>query len=235
MDKQNLLGLLISYGYAMSLLIISEFLHRVFKIKQSITRKIVHISAGMWVFGILILFNSWQIGIIPFASFIMVNYLLYKYPLIHSLDRKNSSPGTVYFAISITILFALFWRPNEPTDQVTIALAGVMSMTWGDALAALIGEKFGQHKYQVGTSVRSWEGSAVMFFVTTMVIFLILLLIPGSLFSPLATPIDGWRAMLAAVISATFATLLEGISPRGTDNLSVPLITAIVVWLIIGR
>lgn len=41
MDKQNLLGLLISYGYAMSLLIISEFLHRVFKIKQSITRKIV--------------------------------------------------------------------------------------------------------------------------------------------------------------------------------------------------
>ncbi|WP_276613046.1 hypothetical protein [Cylindrospermopsis raciborskii] len=41
--------------------------------------------------------------------------------------------------------------------------------------------------------------------------------------------------MLAAVTSATFATLLEGISPRGTDNLSVPLITAIVVWLIIGR
>ncbi|MEA5551474.1 phosphatidate cytidylyltransferase [Anabaena cylindrica UHCC 0172] len=227
---QDLIGLFISYLYAISLLLFGEGLHRFFGVKQDITRKIIHIGGGMWVFAILLLFKNWQIGIIPFATFIGINYLLYRYRFISAMDREDSSPGTVYFAISITLLFALLWRPNGLIDNVPIAVAGAMSMTWGDALAALIGKRFGKHQYQVGNSIRSWEGSAVMFLVSTTVIFLVLWLLPGSLFSPLATLVSINRAILAAILSGACATLVEGISPSGTDNLSVPLATAALVW-----
>ncbi|BAY11872.1 diacylglycerol/polyprenol kinase family protein [Calothrix sp. NIES-2098] len=231
----DFIGLAASYGYAIALLLFGEALGRVFHVQPNLTRKIIHVGAGMWVFGILLLFHRWEIGIVPFATFIAVNYLLYRYRIVGAMDTEDSSPGTVYFAISVTLLFALLWRPSGPVDNVPIAVAGVMAMTWGDALAALVGRRFGQHKYQVGTSVRSWEGSVTMFLASTTAIFLVLLLLPDSLLSPLAIAYGVNKALLAAVVSGTLATLAEGVSPHGTDNLSVPLVTAAVVWILINN
>ncbi len=228
----DFIGLAISYIYATSLLVIGEGMRRLFGVKPDLTRKVIHIGAGMWVFGILLLFKHWEIGIIPFATFIGLNYLLYRYRIIGAMDTQDSSPGTVYFAISVTLLFGLLWRPGGPVDNAQIAVAGVMAMTWGDALAALIGRRFGQHKYQVGNSVRSWEGSAAMFVASTSVIFLVLLLLPGSSLSPLATPLGLERALLTAIVTSTFATFAEAVSPHGTDNLSVPLVAAAVLWVV---
>ena len=232
MTNNDFIGLAISYVYAISLLVIGEGLRRLFAVKPDLTRKVIHIGAGMWVFGVLLLFKHWEIGIIPFATFIGLNYLFYRYRIIGAMDTQDSSPGTVYFAISVTLLFGLLWRPDGPVDSAPIAVAGIMAMTWGDALAALIGKRFGQHKYQVGNSVRSWEGSAAMFVASTVVIFLVLLLLPGSLLSPLAKPFSLIWVLLTTVITATFATLAEAVSPHGTDNLSVPLVAAGVVWVV---
>ena len=101
-----------------------------------------------------------------------------------------------------------------------------MAMTWGDALAALIGQGFGRHRYLVGGSERSWEGSAAMFVVSAVAMFLVLLLLPGSSLSPLATPSGAGWTLLTALVSSGFATLAEAVSPHGTDNLSVPLVAA---------
>ncbi|NDJ24710.1 phosphatidate cytidylyltransferase [Nostoc sp. B(2019)] len=235
MTNNDFIGLVASYIYAFGLLIVGEGLRRLFDVQPDLTRKVIHIGAGMWVFGVLLLFNHWEIGIIPFATFIGLNYLFYRYRLVGAMDTEDSSPGTVYFAVSVTLLFGLLWRPDGPTDNAPIAVAGIMAMTWGDALAALIGRRFGQHKYQVGNSVRSWEGSAAMFVASTTAIFLVLLLLPGSSLSPLATPLGLGHAFLVALVSATFATLAEAVSPHGTDNLSVPLVAAGVAWIVIQR
>jgi phytol kinase len=235
MTNNDFIGLTASYVYAIALLLFGEVLGRLFHVQPNLTRKIIHVGAGMWVFGVLLLFNRWEIGIVPFASFIAVNYLLYRYRIVSAMDTEDSSPGTVYFAFSVTLLFALLWRPSGPLDSVPIAVAGIMAMTWGDALAALIGRRFGQHKYQVGNSVRSWEGSVAMFLASTTAIFLVLLLLPGSLLSPLAVSYGVNKALLAAVVSGALATLAEGVSPHGTDNLSVPLVTAGVVWVVINN
>jgi phytol kinase len=232
MTNHDLIGLAASYGYATSLLIIGEGLRRLFGVQPDLTRKVIHVGAGMWVFGVLSLFDTWEVGTIPFATFIGLNYLLYKYRVIGAMDTEDSSPGTVYFAMSVTLLFGLSWRPDGLIDRVPIAVAGVMAMTWGDALAALIGRRFGKHKYQVGNSVRSWEGSLAMFMASTTAIFLVLLLLPGSSLSPLGVSFGIDRILLAAVLSGALATLAEGISPHGTDNLSVPLVAAGVVWLV---
>jgi phytol kinase len=230
----NFIGLAISYLYAISLLLLGESLHKIFGVKQEITRKIIHVGGGMWVFGVIYFFNNWQVGIVPFATFIGVNYLLYRYRFIQAMDSQDSSPGTIYFAISITLLFALLWRPDGSVDNAPIAVAGTMAMTWGDALAALVGRRFGKHQYQIGNSVRSWEGSAVMLLASTTAVFLVLLFLPGSALAPLAIPVSLNRAIFLAISSCICATLAEAVSPHGTDNLSVPLVTSGVIWLLIS-
>ena len=231
MTNSDFIGLAISYAYATGLLVVSEALRRLFGLQPDLTRKLIHIGAGMWVFGVLRLFNRWESGILPFATFIVLNYLFYRYQIFSAMDDK-SSLGTVYFAISVTLLFGLLWRPVGPVDRAPIAVAGVMAMTWGDALAALIGKRIGQHRYQIGQSDRSWEGSVAMFVVSTAAMFLVLLLLPGSSLSPHSTPYGAGWALLAAVVSAAFATLAEAVSPHGTDNLSVPLVAAGVAGLV---
>lgn len=78
MTPNDLLGLVASYTYAISLLIIGEVLRRFCGWSPELTRKLIHISAGMWVFGTLGLFNRWEIGIVPFITFIPLNYLFYR-------------------------------------------------------------------------------------------------------------------------------------------------------------
>ncbi len=226
MTNSDFIGLAASYAYAATLLAVGEVLWRFFDLQPELSRKLIHVGAGMWVFGVLALFNRWESGLLPFATFIGLNYLFYRYRVVGAMDTSNSSPGTVYFAVSVTLLFGLLWRPDGPVDRVPIAVAGVMAMTWGDALAALIGRRYGRHRYQVGGSERSWEGSIAMFVVSAAAMFLVLLLLPGSSLSPLATSSGVGQTLVVALVGAAFATLAEAVSPHGTDNLSVPLVAA---------
>lgn len=234
MNPSDLICLIASYAYATALLVIATLLRRLFHLPAPLTRKLIHMAAGMWVFGVLALCDRWLIGMIPFATFIPLNYLFYRTRLIDAMDSADSSPGTVYFAISVTLLFGLFWRPDDPVDNVPIAVAGVMAMTWGDALAALVGQKYGRHRYKVGGSERSWEGSVMMFLTSLVAMFGVLWLLPGSSLSPLAAPIELGAAFLLALGGAMGATLVEAVSPHGMDNLGVPLVAAGIVFLMLS-
>lgn len=231
MTAGDWIGLGISYAYAVGLLVFGEVLHRFAGLPADLTRKLIHIGAGMWVFGILALFDRWEIGIVPFATFIVVNYVLYRYRVVRAMDSADSSPGTVYFAIAITMLFALLWRPQGPIDRGVAATAGVMAMTWGDALAALAGKRFGRRRYTVGHSTRTLEGSAVMFGASALAMLLTVILLPGSALAPFAPSGDPARGIVAALSGAAAATLVEAVSPHGTDNLSVPLAAAAAAYL----
>lgn len=234
MTSNDMIGLIASYAYAIGLIAVAELLNRSLGVAQELTRKLVHIGAGMWVFGVLALFDTWQWGVLPFATFIGGNYLFYRQRMFRSMDSANSTPGTVYFALAITVLFALLWRPQGPTDRAAVAVAGAMALTWGDALAALVGQRYGWHRYKVGRSTRSWEGSVAMLIATTLAIFLVLTRLPGSALSPLGQPASTITALTAALAAALAATAAEAMAPHGSDNLSVPLVAAGVVFLFVG-
>lgn len=234
MTWNDIVGLIVSYGYACTLIAVAELLHRALGVAQHLTRKFVHIGAGMWVFGALALFDHWQWGVLPFATFIVANYLFYRLRLFAAMDSADSTLGTVYFAVALTLLSGLLWRPQGPIDRVPAVVAGVMALTWGDALAALVGRRFGRHRYRVWGSVRSWEGSLAMLLVSAVVVYVVLALLPGSTLSPAAPPVAPSRALLGALIGAGVATLAEAVTPHGADNLSVPITTAAVVLLLTG-
>jgi phytol kinase len=233
MTTRDLIGLVVSYLYASGLLALAEVVRRWRGYPQEFTRKIVHIGAGMWVFGVLGLFDNWFIGIIPFTTFIGLNYLFYRYKLFASIDAPDSSPGTVYFAFAVALLFLIFWRTDSPSDRGYIAAAGTMAMTWGDALAAIVGKRWGRHRYQLAGTSRSWEGSAAMAGFSLLAMFLTLLLLPGSALAPLVAPLGLGPSLLAALVGAAVATAAEAISPAGTDNLSVPLVAAGAVFAVV--
>jgi phytol kinase len=230
MTTQDWIGLAISYVYAGGLLVLAEVVRRWRGYPQDFTRKIVHIGAGMWVFGVLALFDNWYIGIIPFTSFIVINYFLWRYKVLGAMDAADSTPGTVYFALSISILFALFWRTDSPNDLGYVAAAGTMAMTWGDSMASLLGRRFGRHHYTVFGGTRSWEGSAAMLVAAFVAMFLTILLVPGSALSPLSSPLSVGAAAAAALAGAGLATAAEAVSPHGSDNLSVPLLAGAAVF-----
>jgi phytol kinase len=234
MTQNDLVGLIASYVYAFGLLGLAELIRKWRGYSQAFTRKLVHIGAGMWVWGILALFDTWQIGLIPFATFILLNYIFYRFTIFQAMDTEESTPGTVYFAFSITLLYALFWRTDGSADWAVIATAGVMAMTWGDALASIVGLKWGRRSYAPWGHRRTLEGSITMLLVSLVAIALTLLLLPGSALSPTSAPLQAGDALLYALVGAIVATLAEAFSPAGTDNLSVPLLTSGVLYLLLA-
>jgi phytol kinase len=225
MSQRDLLGLILSYIYAFGLLLIVEAIGRRLRWPHDLTRKIIHIGAGLWIWGILALFEHWTYGIIPFATFIVLNYVFYRRRLFQAMDAADATPGTVYFAFSITVLFALFWRTGGALDRVPIAAAAVMAMTLGDALASIVGTRWGRHIYTLFGHPRSWEGSITMAVVSFVAIYLALRLLPGSALSPNSIPLAPGMALWHALLGSVIAAAAEGTSPAGTDNLTVPLLT----------
>jgi dolichol kinase len=234
MTQNDLIGLILSYLYAFGLLGFAEAIRIWRGYSQSFTRKLVHIGAGMWVWPTMALFDTWQIGIIPFATFIAMNFIFYRYTVFRAMDTEDSTPGTVYFAFSITVLFALFWRPEGPNDWAAVATGGAMAMTWGDAIASILGQRWGRHDYTVWGHARTWEGSVSMLAVSFLAILITLLILPGSSLNPTSEPIAISSAFLSALLAGFVATLAEGASPAGTDNLSVPLLTALILYLLLA-
>jgi len=225
-------ALLISYVYAFGILLVIEAIGRRFRWPLDTSRKLVHIAAGMWIWGILYLFHDWRWGLVPFATFILLNYLFYKKQIFKQMDAADSSPGTVYFAISITLLFGLLWRTGDAPDLAPVAAAGVMAMTWGDAFASLVGRKWGRHVYRISGHPKSWEGSAAMALFSFAAIYLTLWLLPGSSLSPNSPIWTAGRVLCFSSSAAALATIAEALSPRGTDNLSVPILTSALLYLL---
>ncbi len=197
---------------------LSEVLRRL-DYGPEITRKVVHIGAGQ-----VILLAWWlQVpawaGIAASVVFSVVALLSYRFPLlpgINGVGRK--SLGTFFYALSIGLLVAWFW----PLALPQYAAIGILTMTWGDGLAALVGQRWGRHPYQIWGEKKSWEGSLTMLLVSYGVCASVLL----SVQEP---AIATW---ITAGIGAVVATALESASKYGLDNLTVPLGTAAVCfWL----
>ena len=221
--KQDWLALIISYVYVFAMIGVGEGLRKWLgqakpgTYSTEFTRKVIHISVGMWAFGTVLLFEHWYFAIIPPLSFVVLNYISYRRDIFKAVETgEKGNLGTIYFPISFAIIIYLFWESPH------LLAASLMPMTWGDALAAILGRRYGQRKYNVLGSTRSVEGSLAMFFFSWLSTFWALLLLP-----PL-----GWQAsLLYSLALAVFATLVEALSPWHVDNLTVPLLSAALLYL----
>jgi phytol kinase len=205
--------------WVLLILLIAWVVKRFAKGDPEIVRKIVHIGTGN-----VILLAWWldipaSVGITASIVASTITLLSYRFPILPGINSVGrQSLGTFFYAVSVGILVAWFWHIQQPQ----YAAIGIMVMAWGDGLAALIGQRFGKHKYKVLGAQKSWEGSLTMALVSYLVSSLILLSVEGNV----------WQAWVVSLAIALAATTLEAISFLGIDNLTVPLCSAALAFML---
>ncbi len=219
--SRDWIALFASFAYVFAAIGIAEGLRKWRGYSVEFTRKFIHIAVGMWAYGTVLLFERRTFAIISPLAFVAINAFSYWQGTFKAMETgEKGQLGTIYFPISFAALIWLLW------DHPHLLVASLMPMTWGDALAAVVGRRIGRRHYTVAGSTRSLEGSAVMFlagWVATLVP--LLLLAPASL-TPAA-------AVGAATVTALGAMVIEAISPWGIDNLTVPAVSALLlVWML---
>ena len=218
MIKSDLAGVALVYIYVAILLIITEKLLNKY---PNISRKVLHIMVGNVAF-ILPIFETKEImAFIAAGPFIIFTFLMSPYTPIKSIKGKTSaaghSMGLVYYSITWTILAYLFFE-----NMIVIAI-GILAMSYGDGFASLLGVKFGKRKYKVFGDEKSYVGSISMFFFTFITI-----LIAVFYYS-----INITTFVLFVLVSISFiSALIEGVTPKGVDNLTVPFVAAFIYWIV---
>lgn len=214
------LALAVSYVFVFAAIGIAEGMRKWRGYSTDFTRKFIHITVGMWSVGTVLLFDRWYMAIIPPASFILINYLSYRQETFKAMETgEKGNLGTVYFPLSFVLIVFLFWQ------QPHLVVASLMPMTWGDAMAAVLGARYGQFRYTLWGSTRSLEGSISMFLFAFTATFLVLWLFP---------PLGLGISLLYALIVSVVTTLVEAVTPWHLDNLTVPLVSAVILYLLAG-
>lgn len=217
MFQSDIAGVAAVYIYVTLLIVFTE---KVFSKKYPVqSRKFLHIMTGNIAF-ILPLFETREImTFLAAGPFILFTFLMSPYSPIKSLRGKTSEAGhglgLVYYAITWTVLAYIFFDHRE------IIAMGILAMSYGDGLASLIGIKYGKRKYIIFKDTKSYIGSMAMLFFT----FVLLVIAVVFYTEPLTI-----RTLVYLLCMAGIATIVEGITPLGLDNLSVPFITAVMYW-----
>jgi phytol kinase len=217
--KSDWLALVLAYVYVFAAIGIGEGLRKWQGYSTDFTRKFIHIAVGMWSVGTVLLFENWYFAVIPPLSFVVINYISYRQETFKAMEvGEKGNLGTVYFPISFALIIYFLWATRRH-----LVVASLMPMTWGDALAAILGRRYGQYKYSVRGFTRSLEGSLTMFLFSWLATFLALLFSLSL----------GWQlSLLCSLIVAVIATVVEAVSIWHVDNLTVPLVSALVLYLL---
>jgi dolichol kinase len=176
-------------------------------------------------------FFEW--GLAPFlvaAPFIAVTFVASPYsPFqdlrgrlrgLSDLTEEGHDLGLILYAISFSLLALLF------APKPIVIAAGVLPMAYGDSAAALVGERYGRRQRMLGG--KSMAGSLAMFSVSFLSIAVSLVYF--SFFYPFRAS----EKLVHAAAVAVVVTLVECLSPKGFDNITVPLLGAVTFLIVDG-
>ena len=216
-------GIVSTIVFVFIVIAIAEVIRKSFSLSSNFTRKVIHVGVGNWIFLWPFAFDHWYAIIVPPALFVVLNYISYRRELFKAMERKEKAGGlgTVYYALSLTVIV-----PIAMILGITwIAASAIMLMAWADGLADPIGRRYGMRKYHVAGSTKSIEGSLGFFLVgvcsvaATLMFFNAFSLLPSV------------NILIFALGIAALGTLIEAVSPAGTDNLTVPILSFIVALM----
>ena len=224
----DLMLILLSYGYVLALIAISGRLERVLGLSRGSSRKFLHAMIGNLVLAIPF-FRGQLAPVLIAAPFILVTFLASPFTPIPrlramlgslaELTEEGHHLGLILYSISFTLLVVLF--PTRP-DAI---IAGVLPMAYGDSSAAIVGRRMGKRETLNGKTL---EGSVAMFAVSLVSIILGLALISPFQSFTLA------QRLAPSVATALVCSVVEALSPRGSDNIAVPLLGALTFFLVQG-
>lgn len=210
----NILGIIVSFLFIFLVIAFGKVFE---KLGKEASRKFIHIALCNWWFIAMAFFDNVIYASIVPACFIIINTISYKTKLLETMEREtNDGFGTIYYAIALLILVIIsFGICKNPQ----LGLPGVLIMGYGDGLACVLGERIKSKKYKVGNTTKSIAGSITMFLIA-FVIYII-----TNYAYNFNIPI--LKLLLASIV----VTILEAVSIKGTDNITVPIVASSILLL----
>ncbi|MFO8150417.1 MAG: hypothetical protein R6T93_08975 [Trueperaceae bacterium] len=205
---------------------------------DEVVRKVQHLAYAGSIFLLLGLFERWTQAAAAAAGLALLAFpalwLWERHPSYRRLLADRCEGGgemrrqLLLAVLAFSLLIALFWGLLGPGWRPAIAVA-VMVWGLGDAAAALVGGFLGRHRFahRLVEGAKTLEGTAAMVVAAAIAAFVTLFLYGGA---------SWWLSLLAAASLAPLAGAVELVSRRGSDTLTVPLVTAVGLvpwWLLV--
>ncbi len=127
----------------------------------------------------------------------------------HIFTVPRSSYGELFFALGVTVSAVAFLP-----EHVDAYIGGLLVLGFADPLAALVGTRFGSRAYTVWGDTKSIEGSMAAAITSSGILLL------------MAVPVA------YAFFGGLLLMIVEACTPRGGDNLVLPLIAGLIIILI---
>ncbi len=180
----------------------TELITRWLKLNKEMSRKVVHILAGVSA-GLLPLFMNFHEIAVLSLLFIPIMFISKRQNIFSSIHEvKRHTYGEVYFPFAILITALLFPRTY-------IYMYGLLIMGVSDGLASVIGQRYGRHPYRLLGAHKSYEGS-LTFGLTAFGLGIAMMLSLGVTLLP---------AIILSCLLAIVLSAVEGSLTHGLDNL----------------
>ena len=238
----DLFVVLIAYLYVLIAIFVPLILKKKQKISKFAARKVVHSFAGLtaltapfyvWPFWPTIIAGSLTILVYFSSKESKVKQLKELYDAIGEQQEEKAGRlmGPLFYCLSITILVTIFaiFAPN----QMYFPIAGILIMIFADTLASVVGKRWGKISISLSwtNSHRTLEGS-LTFLGCAFLLCILSFSIFGLIIPNIQTPLTLETILIYALITSLIATVIELISPSTYDDLTVPLGSTLIIYLL---
>jgi phytol kinase len=238
----DLIIVAIAFGYVLITILVPVILKKRNLVSKFVARKIVHLFAGLVVLIVPFFILPLHAVFIALIMTIVVYFSsrdssvkqlqeLYESIGEEAEESVGRLQGPFHYSISITLLIALFvvFAP----DRLYFPICGILIMIVSDTFASIIGKKYGRIKLSLAYtgSQRTLEGSLVFLLSAFLLCF------SAFYFFGLLNPINQTALTINLVVAYSFITALAGtlvelFSPSTYDDLTVPIASTMVIYVL---
>lgn len=191
-----------------------------------LARKTVHMGMGLVCLSFPWLFRSaWPVWILAALAVLALGAVRLLPALSGEFGEvlggvQRRSWGEILFPLSVAFIF---WLAR---GDALLFCVPVLILSLADAVAALIGRRYGLSRYETDDGWKSVEGSTAFFIAAFLSTH-----IPLLLFSS----IGRLESLLIAAVMGLILVLIEAIAWRGLDNLFIPVVSYICLTQMSGQ
>lgn len=207
----------------------AELLYRKYKVRAEYTRKMVHVGTGLLtlLFPIL-LSNHWSVLFLC-GSFLIILLLSLKYNFLQGINAIDRfSYGSLAYPVIVFICYLVWEKIEKPhaidNTPYSFFYLPILIMALADPMAALVGKAYPYGMFKWGGEKKTVAGSLAFFSVAFIISVIFFFRSSGF---PLLTSV--FFAIILAVLSAA----TEVLSKNGLDNLTIPIVVLIVLYVLI--
>ncbi len=206
------------------ILVAGEYLSQKRILKGEFARKFVHILTATFVAFWPLFLSHYEIAILSLV-FVAIVVIVQKFKILRSFKSvRRSTYGEIWYALGIGLVALLF--QNDAIFSIAI-----LQMALADGFAAVVGVGLGKKaiQYRYKNINKSIAGSLTFLIISFGLNLFYWFALNGQ--AENTATVSPALPVLLSASSAIILTFTEIVSPKGSDNVIVPVLAATLLWL----